>query len=110
MSNKTLNALLVGAVTLAVAGGAFALNANAEEAAAAATTEKCYGVVKAGKNDCAAANGAHSCAAQAATDGDAHEWVNVPAGLCEKLVNGSLSAGGAAPAGDAPAAEEGQAH
>ena len=27
--------------------------------------EKCYGIAKAGKNDCAAANGSHSCAGQA---------------------------------------------
>lgn len=52
--------------------------------------EKCYGVVKAGKNDCGA-NG-HSCAAQAATDGDKKEWVMVPTGLCDKLVGGSTTA------------------
>lgn len=49
--------------------------------------EKCYGVVKAGQNDCGA-NG-HSCAGHAAKDGDASEWVMVPAGLCDKLVGGS---------------------
>lgn len=52
--------------------------------------EKCYGVVKAGKNDCAA-NG-HSCAAHAAADGDKKEWVMVPTGLCDKLVGGSTTA------------------
>ncbi len=38
--------------------------------AAAPAAEKCYGVVKAGKNDCRTA--AHSCAGQAAKDGDSH--------------------------------------
>ncbi len=50
--------------------------------------EKCFGVVKAGKNDCAAA--AHSCAGQAKTDADSADWVSVPKGTCEKLTGGSL--------------------
>lgn len=54
-----------------------------------AKTENCYGVVKAGKNDCK--TGAHSCAGASTADGGA-EWVKVPAGLCEKLVGGSLEA------------------
>lgn len=111
-SRKTMNTLLAGAVALAVAGTAGAANAQAEK-------EKCYGVVKAGKNDCAAAGGAHSCGGQAAANGLGDEWVAVPKGLCDKLVNGSLtpvSTGAAAPAADssaAPAAAapaEGAAH
>lgn len=51
--------------------------------------EKCYGVVKARKNDCSTSR--HSCAGQAKTDGAADEWVRVPTGLCLKLVNGSLT-------------------
>jgi uncharacterized membrane protein len=50
--------------------------------------EKCYGVAKAGKNDCAA-NG-HSCAGQAKKDNDGKEWMNVPNGTCEKM-GGSTS-------------------
>lgn len=49
--------------------------------------EKCYGVVKAAKNDCAA-NG-HACAAQSKADGDSKEWLYVPAGTCERLVGGN---------------------
>jgi uncharacterized membrane protein len=52
--------------------------------------EKCYGVAKAGKNDCAA-NG-HSCQAQAKQEGNGSEWIYVPAGTCERLVGGSLTA------------------
>ena len=63
--------------------GATATDANAKE------KEKCYGVVKAGKNDCANAAGTHSCAGSAATDADGGEWVYVPKGLCNKLVGGS---------------------
>ena len=68
---------------------------KAEEGAAMmkkaeATTEKCYGVVKAGKNDCGA--NSHSCAGHSTMDGDKAEWIKVPTGLCEKLVGGSLMA------------------
>lgn len=48
--------------------------------------EKCYGIARAGMNDCATAT--HSCAGQATTDGDPNEWVSVPAGSCEKIVGG----------------------
>lgn len=47
-------------------------------------TEKCYGVAKAGHNDCASANGSHSCAGQAATDKDMNEWKKVAKGTCVK--------------------------
>ena len=53
-------------------------------------TEKCYGVAKAGKNDCAGA--AHSCSGQGKKDAAATEWVKVPKGTCERLVGGSLTA------------------
>ena len=44
---------------------------------------KCYGVAKAGKNDCATAT--HGCAGAATTDNDPAEWKFVPAADCEKL-------------------------
>ena len=53
-------------------------------ASAAAEKEKCFGIAKAGKNDCATATGSHSCAGQAKTDNDAHEWKYVAKGTCEK--------------------------
>jgi len=49
--------------------------------------ERCYGVAKAGKNDCAA-NG-HACAGQSKTNADAKEWVKVPAGTCDRIVGGN---------------------
>ena len=52
--------------------------------------EKCYGVAKAGKNDCAGA--AHSCAGQAKADAGGKEFIAVPKGTCERLSGGSLSA------------------
>jgi len=48
--------------------------------------ERCYGVVRAGANDCA--NAVHSCAKQAPTDSDKREWVAVPKGTCLRLAGG----------------------
>jgi uncharacterized membrane protein len=68
---------------------ALALGALTAQAADEKGTEKCYGIAKAGKNDCAA-NG-HACAGQAKADANAKEWISVPAGTCEKIVGGSKS-------------------
>lgn len=54
--------------------------------------EKCYGVVKAGKNECASKANKHSCATTAETDGDPNEWIKMPEGLCDKIVGGSTTA------------------
>ena len=53
--------------------------------------EKCYGVAKAGKNDCAGA--AHACSGQSKKDGSSKEWVSLPKGTCERIVGGSLTPG-----------------
>jgi uncharacterized membrane protein len=47
-----------------------------------ADKDKCYGIAKAGKNDCAASG--HSCAGQAKMDNQPAEWNYVPKGECEK--------------------------
>ncbi len=53
--------------------------------------EKCYGIAKAGHNDCATANS--SCAGSSTTDGQKDAWIYVPKGTCEKVVGGSLKSG-----------------
>jgi uncharacterized membrane protein len=50
------------------------------------TTERCYGVAKAGKNDCGAPG--HACAGLAKKDRDPNEYINLPKGTCERLVGG----------------------
>ncbi len=50
--------------------------------------EKCYGVSKAGNNDCQTANS--SCAGTSRRDSQKDAWIYVPAGTCEKLVSGSM--------------------
>ena len=42
--------------------------------AAAQEKEKCFGIAKAGQNDCASISGAHSCAGQSKVDMDKGEW------------------------------------
>ncbi len=49
--------------------------------------EKCYGVSKAGKNDCQTANS--SCAGTSKKDNQGDAWIYAPAGTCDKLVGGS---------------------
>lgn len=55
--------------------------------ATAAENEKCYGVVKAGQNDCQTST--HSCAGTATVDAAGDSWIYVPAGTCAKIVGGS---------------------
>jgi len=58
-------------------------------------TEKCFGIAKAGKNDCASNKSAHACAGQATVNGDPHDYVALPKGTCDKIANGSTMPSGA---------------
>jgi len=51
----------------------------------AAGKEKCYGVAKAGQNDCGNLAGTHSCAGQSTVDNDPGEWKLVSKGTCESI-------------------------
>jgi uncharacterized membrane protein len=53
--------------------------------AAAADKEKCFGIAKAGQNDCASASGVHSCAGQSKMDMDKTEWKYVAKGTCKDM-------------------------
>jgi uncharacterized membrane protein len=53
--------------------------------AAAQSKEKCYGIAKAGQNDCANLSGTHSCAGQSKMDNAADEWKYVPKGTCKDM-------------------------
>ena len=52
---------------------------------AASKMEKCYGVAKAGQNDCASSNGSHSCAGQGKTDNSPSDWKYVAKGTCATM-------------------------
>ena len=53
--------------------------------AAAQETEKCFGIAKAGQNDCASLDGSHSCAGQSKVDMDKGEWKFVAKGTCKSM-------------------------
>ena len=77
-------ALISTAVGSLLAMGALAVSAQEE----AAEMEKCYGIVKAGANDCAGPG--HTCQGQAGTDGDPNEYILLPAGTCDRIVGGEV--------------------
>lgn len=56
------------------------------------TMEKCYGVAKAGQNDCDAGMDPATCD-KSVIDADPNYWIYVPQGLCGKLVGGMTSPG-----------------
>ena len=66
------------------------LAAGASQAfAAKGDTEKCAGIVKAGKNDCGTSKSA--CAGTATSDRDAEAWILVPTGTCERIAGGKVT-------------------
>jgi len=79
ITNAAVAAALAGALGVTFAGA---------DQARAQDRERCFGVAEAGENDCAA--GSHSCAGQSTVDGAPNEWIYLPAGTCERLVDGSL--------------------
>jgi uncharacterized membrane protein len=90
IKTASLSAMLGAAAMALVGNAAFAADSKMPMGKATAdkpAAEKCYGVAKAGKNDCA--NGVHSCAGQATKDMDKSSFVEVPAGVCAKLAGGS---------------------
>ena len=77
MDQKTvIRSALMGLVALGVAGTTTAQ-------AQAKPKEKCYGVSKAGQNECAA--GKHSCSGSSRVYNDPTAWKLVAKGTCEKL-------------------------
>jgi uncharacterized membrane protein len=67
----------------------FAATVSAQPVAPDSSKDKCYGVAKAGQNDCAA--GKHACAGQSTVDNDPLSWKYVAKGTCEKI-GGSMKA------------------
>ena len=72
---KLLQTALAGLVALGTGRAAIAQDKGGKE--------KCYGIAKAGQNDCGTAT--HTCAGLAKKDNAPDEWKYVPRGTCEKL-------------------------
>lgn len=82
--------------TAAVVAGALAVaGASLVSSPAHAANEKCYGVAKAGQNDCKAGPGT-TCAGSSTVDYQGNAWKMVPKGTCTTMKidsdrSGSLS-------------------
>jgi uncharacterized membrane protein len=74
---------LAAAAVLALMAGAAQAADKAQDKGmdASQAKEKCYGVAKAGQNDCMAGPGS-SCAGTAKVDFDGKAWKDVPKGTC----------------------------
>src|SRR5438445_12818206 len=95
---KKSNAVLGSAMAVALS---MALQASAQGRPAPVPTfdyEKCYGIAKAGQNDCQTANS--SCAGTSRRNAQGDAWVYLPKGSCEKVVGERLQPRqGSSPAG-----------
>ena len=79
MKNATpVHAAIAGLIALGLCASAAAGPVKQAEG-----TEKCFGIAKAGQNDCGTAK--HACAATSKTDNDPAEWKYVTKGTCEKM-------------------------
>ena len=80
--------LVASALAAAIAAPAL-INAQGPSPTPAFKAEKCYGIAKAGKNDCAS-TGNSSCAGTSKVNADPNAWIYTPVGYCERIVNASL--------------------
>lgn len=77
--SKTISGLAVASAFAAALG-----MAASAPAASAEDQEKCYGVAKAGENDCAAGKGT-TCVGTSKIDYQGNAWKLVPKGTCETM-------------------------
>lgn len=73
------------ALILAAAASLFAVSGSAFAADDHANQDKCYGVAKAGQNDCASKTGTHACAGQSKKDNDPTDFKYVAKGTCATM-------------------------
>ena len=79
-----VSSALASVMALGLAATAGAASHAAKEPAAKGK-EKCFGIAKAGQNDCANASGTHSCAGQSKVDNGPDEWKYVAKGTCKAM-------------------------
>ena len=82
---------IVGSAALLAAVAAASLHVEGQVNVSKPTYpyEKCYGVVKAGHNDCFGIG--NSCGNTSTKDNDPQAWIYVPKGTCKKITGGKLS-------------------
>jgi len=81
----SMNKLVTSAILISAIGAV----TTSTTAIAAPKMEKCYGIAKAGSNDCQTSTA--SCAGSAKQNGQGDAFLFVPKGVCTKIVGGSLS-------------------
>lgn len=86
---KNVNTVVSTAMASLIALGALGLQSDAF-AADKKDVEKCYGVAKAGKNDCKTLSNA--CAGHSTADNQKDAFIALPAGTCERIVGGTMEA------------------
>jgi uncharacterized membrane protein len=79
--------VITAALAAAISAPAL-LSAQKPAPAPSFKAEKCYGIAKAGKNDCAS-TGNNSCAGTSKLNSDPKAWIYVPEGYCERIVGAS---------------------
>ena len=83
-----MNKRIFIAAALASAIAPVVLSAQKPAPAPTFKAEKCYGIARAGKNDCAS-TGNNSCGGTSKLNSDPKAWIYVPEGYCERIVGGS---------------------
>jgi uncharacterized membrane protein len=83
--NKVVKSAIKSVLALTVAGSVVV---STGAMAAQKAQEKCYGIVKAGMNDCQTS--AQSCAGSATKDSQKDAFIFMPKGMCSKIVGSSL--------------------
>jgi uncharacterized membrane protein len=87
MKTTLIRSAVAALIAAGVAGPALAEEAKPPK-------EKCFGIAKAGQNDCGTAS--HSCAGKSKKSGAPDEWKYVPKGTCESM-GGKLKSEAPAP-------------
>jgi len=75
--HQLVRAALAGLLAVGLSATAFAQAPKGQE--------QCFGIAKAGKNDCANAKAGHSCAGQSKVDNNPNDFKFVKTGTCEKM-------------------------
>ena len=84
---RDLKTLVRFAIQCAVAVGLIGL--AGQGIAHSVKGERCFGISKAGKNDCGTGNAA--CAGSAQVDKQENTFLDLPKGTCDKIQGGKLS-------------------
>jgi uncharacterized membrane protein len=79
------NTALIATAMAAIIGLGGVVSAKAEDA----KNEKCYGIAKAGQNDCVTAS--NSCAGTTTSDAQKDAFLYVPVGICAKIAGACLA-------------------